>query len=84
MDPRVKAALSTTLSLGKERKDDLIERTVKRFQRHPLDCGSASVQIAVLSRRISLLARHMEQHGKDNSSKRGLQQMIQKRRKMVK
>jgi len=41
------------------------EAIIKEFQKHPQDCGSADVQIAILSSRISNLTEHLKKHKKD-------------------
>ncbi|MDD4930822.1 MAG: 30S ribosomal protein S15 [Candidatus Colwellbacteria bacterium] len=48
------------------------------------DTGSANVQIGLLSRRIDELAGHLKKNPKDIHSRRGLLQMVSKRRKLEK
>lgn len=50
---------------------------------HEKDTGSASVQIAVLSRQIDELTGHLKKHPKDNHSRRGLLKMVSQRRKLL-
>ena len=50
---------------------------------HDSDTGSPEVQIAILSARISELTEHLRTHPQDNHSRRGLLQMVGKRRKML-
>jgi small subunit ribosomal protein S15 len=50
---------------------------------HPKDTGSPQVQIAILTERINLLSKHLEEHPKDNHSRRGLLMMVGKRRKLL-
>ncbi len=47
---------------------------------HDTDTGSASVQIAVLSRKIEELTSHLKKNQKDFHSRRGLLQMVADRR----
>lgn len=47
------------------------------------DTGSPEVQIALLSKRIILLSQHLQKHPKDEHSRRGLLQMIGKRRRFL-
>ena len=56
---------------------------MKDFQAHDKDTGSASVQIALLSRRIVELTAHLKKNAKDNHSRRGLLQMVGKRRRLL-
>ncbi len=47
------------------------------------DSGSPEVQIALLSANIKALTDHFETHKKDLHSRRGLQSMINRRRKLL-
>jgi small subunit ribosomal protein S15 len=55
----------------------------KQFQLHPKDTGSADVQIALLTARISELTQHLQAHVKDHSSRRGLLKMVGQRRRLL-
>ena len=50
---------------------------------HDTDTGSPSVQIALLSERITELTEHLKEHKKDVHSRRGLIKMVDTRRKML-
>jgi small subunit ribosomal protein S15 len=65
--------------LTKEQKQQLITD----HRRSDEDTGSAEVQVAILSRRIEELTRHVQTHGKDHHSRRGLLQMVGKRRRLL-
>jgi len=52
-------------------------------QRHKTDTGSAEVQIALLSQRISLLTEHFKTHKKDHGSRKGLLTLVAKRRRLL-
>lgn len=58
-------------------------RIVSEHQRHEKDTGSAEVQVAVLSRQVDELAAHLKHHPKDHHSRRGLLQMVSRRRKLL-
>ncbi len=47
------------------------------------DTGSPEVQIAILSKRISDLTEHLKTHKNDHHSRRGMFQMIGKRRNLL-
>ena len=47
------------------------------------DTGSAEVQVALLSARISELTDHFSKHKKDHHSRQGLLRMVNKRRKLL-
>lgn len=53
---------------------------MKDAARHDSDTGSPEVQVAVLSKRIDELTKHLKKNGKDFHSRRGLLQMVADRR----
>lgn len=65
--------------ISKERKKNLIER----FKEHPEDTGSASVQIALLSERITYLTDHLKNNKRDFHSRRGLLMLVGRRRRLL-
>lgn len=67
------------MSLTKERKKELIGAN----QRGTADTGSAEIQIALLTGRISHLTGHFKKHSKDFASRRGLLMMVSRRRRLL-
>ena len=65
--------------MTKERKQEIIST----FKRDENDTGSSEVQIALLTERINELTEHLKVHKKDNHSRRGLLQMVGKRRNLL-
>ncbi len=59
------------------------KRVVAKYRQHDKDTGSPEVQVAIMSKRIAQLTGHLKEHKKDNSSKRGLLQIVNKRRKLL-
>lgn len=59
------------------------KKVIQSYAIHPQDTGSPQVQVAILSERIQDLSKHLETHPKDNHSRRGLLQMVGKRRKLL-
>jgi len=59
------------------------KKILKKFGVHEKDTGSPEVQIALLTDRIKGLTEHLNEHKKDFSSRRGLLQMINKRRRLL-
>ena len=59
------------------------KNVMKETQVHEKDTGSPAVQIGLLSKRIDELAGHLKKHAKDNHSRRGLINMVSKRRKLL-
>jgi small subunit ribosomal protein S15 len=56
------------------------KKTIATFKTTENDTGSSVVQIALLTKQIKKLADHLKKNEKDNHSRRGLLQMISKRR----
>jgi small subunit ribosomal protein S15 len=67
------------MSLTKEAKAEIISE----YRRAESDTGSAEVQIAVLSKRISGLTEHLKTHKKDHHSRRGLLMLVGRRRRLL-
>ena len=65
--------------MTKERKQEIIIA----HKREENDTGSPEVQIALLTERINELTEHLKVHKKDNHSRRGLLQMVGKRRNLL-
>jgi small subunit ribosomal protein S15 len=65
--------------LAKAAKNEIISR----FQRKVGDVGSPEVQIALLSARIRGLQGHFTVNKKDRHSRRGLMQMVSRRKKLL-
>jgi small subunit ribosomal protein S15 len=59
------------------------EDTIKKYQLHDGDVGSAPVQIALLTARIEHLRDHFDAHKKDHHSRRGLLKMVGRRRRLL-
>ena len=59
------------------------EEIIRKYQIHEEDCGSAGVQVALLTARINDLRSHFDQHKKDHHSRRGLLKMVGRRRRLL-
>lgn len=66
--------------LSKQKKANAL----KEVKRHENDTGSPESQVALLTRQIDELAKHLKKHKKDFHSRRGLLQMVANRRKHLK
>ncbi len=53
---------------------------MKSAARHETDTGSSDVQVALLTRNIEELSKHLRKNPKDFHSRRGLLQMVADRR----
>jgi small subunit ribosomal protein S15 len=58
-------------------------KVISQFRVHKTDTGSPEVQVAILSRRIKDLEDHFKTHAKDHHSRRGLLQMVARRRRLL-
>lgn len=52
-------------------------------QKHKQDVGSAEVQVSVLTARIKEITEHLQVHKQDHKARRGLIQMVGKRKKLL-
>ena len=67
------------MTLTKDAKTEIITE----YARSQGDTGSAEVQVAVLTKRIAELTEHLKLHKKDHASRRGLLQMVGRRRRLL-
>ena len=59
------------------------QEIVEKFGSNAKDTGSAEVQIAMLTKKISELTEHMKSNKKDFATKRGLLMMVGKRKRLL-
>jgi len=64
-------------------KKEVKKAIIKKSALHEKDTGSPEIQVALLTQRIDSLSAHLKLHKKDNSSRRGLLQMVGKRRRLL-
>jgi small subunit ribosomal protein S15 len=62
---------------------DVKSKVIEEHRRDEKDTGSPEVQVAVLSKRIDELTEHLKTHKTDHHSRRGLLQMVGKRRRLL-
>lgn len=60
------------------------QAVAKDLQRAKDDTGSSSVQVGILTERIKELTEHLKTNKKDFAARRGLLQMVGKRRRLLK
>jgi small subunit ribosomal protein S15 len=63
-------------------KHEQKKEIISKYAREKGDTGSPEVQIALISVRIEALTAHLNEHKKDNHSRRGLLGLVQKRRRL--
>jgi len=59
------------------------QKIIAEHKRGENDTGSPEVQVALLTARIELLTGHFRTHKKDHHSRRGLLQMVNRRRNLL-
>ncbi len=57
--------------------------TIAEHRQHESDTGSPEVQVALLTERIDHLTEHLQTHRKDHHSRRGLLQLVGRRRRLL-
>jgi small subunit ribosomal protein S15 len=60
------------------------ENAIKEVRRHDSDTGSPEAQVAILTKQIDDLSKHLKKNAKDFHSRRGLLQMVADRRTHLK
>ena len=57
---------------------------IKSTQLHDGDVGSSSAQVTILTKRINEITEHMKQNKHDFMARRGLVQMVGRRKRLLK
>jgi len=56
---------------------------IASLQAHKTDTGSAPVQAAILTKRIAEITEHLQTNKKDHAARRGLLQMVGRRKRLL-
>ena len=67
------------MALSAEQKKELVDE----YKRDQNDTGSPEVQVALLTKNIEEIQEHLRVHVGDKHTRRGLQNMVAQRRKML-
>jgi small subunit ribosomal protein S15 len=67
------------MALDKTAKQTIMQK----FGTKDGDTGSPEVQVALLTEKITQLTGHLQEHKKDDHSRRGLLKMVSKRRRLL-
>lgn len=59
------------------------KRLITKHRTHEKDTGSPDVQVAILSKEIGLLTKHLQEHEKDHSARKGLLSKVARRRTLL-
>jgi len=65
--------------LNTQQKNKILEE----FRVHDKDTGSPEAQVALFTKEIERLTKHLKKHDKDNSSRVGLLKMVAKRKRLL-
>ena len=68
------------MSLTSVQKAEIVDQ----YKQSSTDTGSPEVQVSLITARIKYLTEHFKEHRKDFHSRRGLQSLVNKRRKLLK
>ena len=69
---------------ARDRQESHLRRVRDEFGQHPADTGGTEVQVAQLTQRIAWLNNHMRRHHGDVATRRGLDGLVARRRKLLK
>lgn len=64
-------------------KPETKSKVITGLQTHKTDTGSPEVQIGIFTEQIKTLTKHLQEHKKDEHSRRGLLKMVGKRRSLL-
>ena len=60
------------------------QAAIASAQTHKTDTGSAPIQVTIATERIKELTEHLKLHNKDFAARRGLLQLVGRRRRLLK
>jgi len=60
-----------------------VSQVIEKHHLHSTDTGSVEVQVALLTERINGLSDHFKINKKDHASRRGLLQLVSRRRSLL-
>jgi small subunit ribosomal protein S15 len=64
-------------------KQETKTSVIAGLKTHKNDTGSPEVQIGIFTEQIKHLTKHLQEHKKDEHSRRGLLKMVSKRRRLL-
>ncbi|EKX39535.1 hypothetical protein GUITHDRAFT_154369 [Guillardia theta CCMP2712] len=80
----IQRMLSLENACQMEKNKFAIRNAIKDYRLHESDTGSPEVQVAILTERIKYLTSHVQVHRKDKHNARGLTQMVNDRKSLLK
>lgn len=83
LEAKEAAALANKLPSGAAVNKLAVNAAVAKWRKHENDCGSAEVQVAIANEKIKYMTKHLLANKFDVSSRRGLNALVQHRRKFL-
>lgn len=83
LESKEASALSSKLPSAASVNQATITAAVAKWRKHDKDCGSAEVQVAIANEKIKYLTKHLLANKYDVSSRRGLNALVNHRRKFL-
>lgn len=62
---------------------EIKKKIIERFRANEKDTGSTEVQVALLTHRINYLTEHLKFHKKDHHSRKGLLELVSRRKALL-
>eukprot|EP00244_Chara_vulgaris_P001860 TRINITY_DN1308_c0_g1_i3.p1 TRINITY_DN1308_c0_g1~~TRINITY_DN1308_c0_g1_i3.p1 ORF type:complete len:206 (+),score=47.07 TRINITY_DN1308_c0_g1_i3:159-776(+) len=82
-DALLEQYLSPINATAQEKHKMGISKVRKDFERRAGDTGSSEVQVALLTYKIKYMTEHLKTHRKDFASRKGLEGMLSKRKRLL-
>ena len=83
LETKEAAALASKLPSSASLNRVALTAAVAKWRKHDSDCGSAEVQVAIANEKIKYLTKHLLANKFDVSSRRGLNALVNHRRKFL-
>eukprot|EP01038_Epipyxis_sp_PR26KG_P005603 gene5603-7735_t len=83
LEEKEATALANKLPSAAELNQVKIDAAVAKWRKHDKDVGSAEVQVAIANEKIKYLTQHLLRNKKDVAAKRGLNALVNTRRKFL-
>ena len=83
LEAKEAAALANKLPTAASLNQVALTAAIQKWRKHDKDCGSAEVQVAIANEKIKYMTKHLLANKYDVSSRRGLNAMVQHRRKFL-
>ncbi len=64
-------------------KRSVKKKIITKYRTHEKDTGSPEIQVGLLTKKIDEVTKHLKEHKKDNSARRGLLANVAHRRKLL-